>query len=353
MPSRFVMCLFVIFAAFLSCSPVWAQANVDPFTIRGIEVDVTAASASAAKDQAIAEGQRQAFQSLLDRLTPPKDRGRLPKADGAEYVTDYSIEAEKSSSVRYIATLNVRFNAVAVRRLLKNAGIVMNEPQQHPVVVIPVFHSEDQILVWEEANPWRAAWMAQGKGGLVTILVPLANDGALPAVDQEAELAALGGRYHTNEILVVTADLSSDGRRIEVKSAALRGSPFTLDFISLTAKPGEPLDQLLARAVRVLVQNIETLAGQNAALANAAPQDALSVIVPLTGLDDWISVRDRLSRGGVVRAWELLSLTKTEAAIALHLAGDLDRAKLALGNLGFTLESNDGIWVLKTSAVKR
>ncbi|HSV28367.1 MAG TPA: DUF2066 domain-containing protein, partial [Candidatus Omnitrophota bacterium] len=68
--------------------PAFAQGLVDAFSVRGVEVDVTAANVQAAKDQAIADGQRQAFRQLLERLTQPADHARLPKADGVEYVRD-------------------------------------------------------------------------------------------------------------------------------------------------------------------------------------------------------------------------------------------------------------------------
>ena len=262
MASRLVTCVFILFAAFLSSPPVRAQVTAEPFTIHGVEVDVTASSANAAKEQAIADGQRQAFQSLLERLTNPADRGRLPKVDGADYDSDYSIESERASAVRYIATLNVRFNAAAVRKLLKTAAVTMIEPVVHPVVVIPVWRNNGQVVVWEDGNPWRAAWQSQGKGGLVAIVVPTAADGALPSVEQviaadDTELGALGGRYHTSEVLVMTADLSGDGHKVEVTAAVTRGAPFTVDAVSLTAKSGETTDQMLGRAVRDLMQSIE------------------------------------------------------------------------------------------------
>ena len=234
----------------------------------------------------------------------------------------------------------------------------MIEPVVHPVVVIPLLRSGGQIQLWEDGNPWRAAWLSQGKGGVVAIVVPQAVDGTLPGTDavvaaNDTEIQPLAGRYRTNAVLTVTADLAGDGHRVEVTTTALRGGSVALEPLVYTAKSGEAPEQILARAVRDMVQLIEKQVTQNVALAGAAPQDALSVIVPLSGFEDWMSVRDRLSRGGVVRSWDLVSLSKVEAAIQLHLAVESDKAKSALANLGFDLQAGDGYWLLKTMSAKR
>jgi len=358
MASRLILCVFMVFATFLLAHPAWSQATAEPFTIRGVDIDVTANSSNVAKEQAIADGQRQAFQRLLERVTSPKDRGRVPKADGAEYVTDYSIEAERSSSIRYIATLNVRFNGAAVRRLLKNAGIAMIEPIVRPVVVIPVYRSAGQTVIWEESNSWRSAWQSQGKGSLVAIVIPTSAEGPLPPAEtvianDSGVLMPFGGRYHTSDVLVVSADVAGDGHKIEIQTTSVRGGGLSVDPLTYTAKSGESTEQMMARAVREIVQTIESQTRQNVDAAGVAPKDNLSVIVPLSGLEEWVSVRDRLSRGGVIRRWELVSLTRSEAAIVLHLAGDADKVKLALSNVGLDLQSNDGFWLLKPMSGKR
>ena len=352
MGSRLVVLLILIFAAIFFDHPAWAQAVAEPFAVYGVDVDMTARSANEAKQQALEDGQRKAFQILLERLSAPKDRAHLPKADGTEYVTDYAIQSERASAVRYLATLDVRFNPAAVRKLFKNAGLAMIEPVVHPVVVIPVWHGNGQIQVWED-NPWRATWLSQGKGGLVAMVVPGEKDNTTVTPEQvvagsEPELQTLGGRYHTNDVVVLTADMSGDGRKLDVVPLVVRGGMLTVPPVTIIAKSGEPQDQMLARAVRQLVQNMEQQVRQSVETNSALPQDAVSAIVPVSGLDEWVWVRDRLSRGGLIRSWDLISLTRSEAALLLHLGGDAAKARAALVNLGFEVQVNDGYWLIKS-----
>ena len=108
-------------AVFLACwiaAPAHGQLK-DAFEVRNVVVDVTAETATAARAQALAEGQIAAYRSLMERLTLRADRGRLPDLERSEItalVKDFEVAKEKTSAVRYIAWLNVRFKAEDVRR---------------------------------------------------------------------------------------------------------------------------------------------------------------------------------------------------------------------------------------------
>src|SRR3990167_2989805 len=57
------------------------------FDVTGVAVDVTADTAAAARERAIAEGERAAFRRLLERLTLRSDHSRLPELPRAEIGT--------------------------------------------------------------------------------------------------------------------------------------------------------------------------------------------------------------------------------------------------------------------------
>ena len=57
-------------------APLKAQESGDIYTVRDVEVDVTAANSAAARDRAITEAQRKAFDTLYGRLSPSLVRRR-------------------------------------------------------------------------------------------------------------------------------------------------------------------------------------------------------------------------------------------------------------------------------------
>ena len=76
-----VLCRAVTIAllAMAIAFPSIVEAATDLFEVKGVKVDVTAKTAAAAREQALAEGEAKAFRLLIDRLTLPADRGLLPE----------------------------------------------------------------------------------------------------------------------------------------------------------------------------------------------------------------------------------------------------------------------------------
>lgn len=353
MPSLRIPCVVALLLALCMASPAWAQSGGDAFAVRGIEVDVTAASPQAAKEQAIADGQAQAFRLLLERLTAPADHGRLPKADAVQYVRDFSVESERSSSTRYIAALTVRFNPTAVRRLLQGAGIAYAEPRNRMLVVAPVFAAPGaRPVLWDDPNPWRAAWVGLGGGGLVPLLVPPGDLTDAQALSAEQALAgnaeamqALATRWRGADVMVVSAGLTQGGKHLDVAVTATPGAPKPFETMSYQLLEGESPDAMLARAALDIDRAIDTIFKQPN-LLQFDRAGTLSTLVPLTGMQDWLAVRDRLGRVSQVRRWEVVSLSKAEAALTLHIVGDQEQVMAALANAGLRMEWGEGYWVM-------
>ncbi|MDO8606802.1 MAG: DUF2066 domain-containing protein [Phaeospirillum sp.] len=326
----------------------------DAFAVRGIDVDVTASAAAAAKEQALAEAERAGFRRLLERLTMPADHAKLPSADALQYVRDVAIERERSSAVRYIATLTVRYNGVAVKKLLRDAGLKYAEPRPRPVVIVPVFKQQGggRPLLWDDPNPWRAAWLGQGSGALVPLAVPVGDAADIAALPLEKALALdaeglgfLGSRFRTGDVLVATAAVNATGSALDVSLGGVSGAlkPFDSKNYPLTAAG---LDVAMRAAVGDIANGFDAAYKQGNLLSfdRAA---TMAAMVQLRGLDDWLAVRERLGRVPLVRRWEIVSLSREEAALVLHTVGEPEQVKATLAAAGLALEWGDGFWTMR------
>ncbi|MBR9972207.1 DUF2066 domain-containing protein [Magnetospirillum sulfuroxidans] len=349
------MALVAALLVFFNSPDSRAQVSFDPFTVDGVEVDVSAANAQVAKDQAIVAAQRQGFATLLERLTAPEDRARLPKADGVEFVRDFSVEQERSLASRYIASLSVRYNGSAVKRLLQAAGIAVTEARTRPVVVVPVFVPEDgRAALWDDPNPWRNAWGNLHGGGLVPLLLPLGDLGDIQAITAAQALAgdalamqSLGARWRTPDVLVAAATLR--GKVLDVALHAGPTTPKPFEALSYRQNDGESLDALLSRAVKDIARAIETTHKQNA--AHGGESGTVSALVPLSGMPQWLAVRERLGRVPQVKSWELVSLSRTEAAIIMHVVGDSNQLAEGMSTGGLSLKWADSFWTVQPVGV--
>ncbi|HAI29648.1 MAG TPA: DUF2066 domain-containing protein, partial [Thalassospira sp.] len=156
--------------------PAGAQ---DIFTVTGVHVDERAETAAAARESALEIGQRKAFEEVVARLTLPEDRAGLAMPDTStitNMVRDFGVSNEKTSSVRYIADMTVRFKDDELRRYLRFRDISFAELQSKPVMIVPVYRTNNYVSLWDDPNPWREVWSRNiATSGLVPIKAPIGD----------------------------------------------------------------------------------------------------------------------------------------------------------------------------------
>ncbi len=342
-------------------------------TVGGVSVDVTAKNAAAARDQAIATVQRKAFDKLIKRLVPgAADQARLnpSQADIESFVQDFAVDNERTSAVRYIGLYTVRFRASRIHKYLADSGVTsVGDLQQ--VLVVPVYHTPAGHMLWEQGNAWRTAWERGGFGeGPVTLILPNADTfdtGALSATAAEngsaTALDAMIGRYHAAGIAVVTAEARDpihgpvSGLTVDI---ALYDGRSRKNSQTLTIDPvsGEQPEKTLMRAAAAAAAALEDNWSQTVAsigstglsapvpmLASPETQDqaangsgtVYSIVMPLTGIGEWVALRDRLGAIPGVQLLSLDALTREGAALTLDFAGDPLALQAALAGSGYVL----------------
>lgn len=327
--------------ALLAAGAARAQGGSDIFTVRDVAVDETAATAGEARQAALAAGQRRAFRRLMERLVPEEQQPRIPEVDAAAlqyYVRDFSVNNERTSTVRYLADLTFRFDAEQVRGLLGGAGVAFAETRSKPVVVLPVFSDPASgPTLWLEGNPWREAWARRrGDDGLVPLTVPLGDLGDISAIDaaqalagDTAALAAIAESYDAEGVLVTAATLSGDPQagsgqlRVET-SRYVGGSAVDSQSDRLVQVSGEPYEAFLERAA-ARVDKVVQEAWKQQYMLQFGNQRSIMVFVPLGSLDDWLTVRRRLDGVPAIQQTSLNTLSRRQAQIEVSFVGDEER----------------------------
>ena len=354
-----------LFFFLLAWSPARAQ-NLDPFSVRNVQEDIHDENLSQARNRALLAGQRDAFQTLMQRLTAQADWPRLPQPSDSELqdlVLDVGIDQEKRSAVRTLVTLSVRFKPDAIRRLLRGAGIAYADWRGRPVMVLPVWRTDAGPVLAEAPNPWRDLWRSGAVQGLVPLAVASAEqiDGVATAAQAAAAgpdlLADLGQRLNSQDVLVLVVALQKpEAAPARLDLTVIGAGPVggmvaaaTGGGRSYTAEAGETPDQMLRRAADDIARTADDgwKAGNLLQFDRSA---ALTVMIPLTGLDDWLGVRDKLARSTPVRSYEVAALARTEAALVLHYVGEQAQLESVLMQNGLVLTWEDDHWVLRNTA---
>ena len=345
----------------LAAAPATAAAV---FSVSGVAVDVTAVDAATAKAKAVAEAQRRALDRLLRRLALASEQARLPAVDtldAASLVRAYEVDEEKVAPNRYIASLTVQFEPDAVRRLLRGLGIAFAETASEPVVVVPVFQSAQGLLLWQDDNPWRAAWAAlPAADGLVPFVVPLGEladlvivDAAVAAGGDREALSKLAERYDAGSTLVAEATVARDPAagtitvRVTTRHFVAEGVEVGGGTYSGAAADGlAPLLTTAARTTRAALEK----AWKAEHVLRFDREERLQVDIPLGGFDDWLAVRHRLAGLALIRRFDVTALNVRFARVVLHFLGDVRQLAGALGYEGLALSREDDLWVLRLKA---
>jgi hypothetical protein len=336
-------------------------------TVSDVPVDVTAKSAAAARDQAIAVAQAKAFDKLIKQIVAnPADQARLhPSQSQIEsFVQDFGVENERVSTVRYIGLYSVRFRRSLVDRYLADSNIG-GVGEQRQVLVLPVFRGQSGDQLWERDNSWRAAWDRGGFGsdGPVTLILPNrdATDRATLSVSavtggDAGALASAIARYHAAGAVVAVAEPkvpaqgAASGLTITMTTYDQAGQKGT-QTLSVDQSGGQA-DKALLKGVTETAGALETgwqqllavnnPAGQPAgglppAAQPAGPSTPYPVAVTIAGITEWVRLRGQLSAIPGMSRISLDALTRDNAAVTLNFAGDSAALQAALAGSGYAL----------------
>lgn len=301
-------------------------------------------------------------------MTLRNDYPRIPQLSPdeiTEYIQDFSIAEEKTSAVRYLAKLNYRFRPGEVRDLLRAFNIPFAETPSKPVLVLPMLQQAGAMLLWDEPNPWRAAWQRRSSQvSLVPTILPLGDlkDVATIGVEQVTQgdrqrLQAMADRYGAGSVAVAFASIRHDpAKSLWILDVTLTRYNVTIDpqttVVTYVSDFGETSGSLLARAALAVTHLIEDNWKRDN-LLQSGRQDAIAVDVPIASLGDWVGIKARLGKVAVVRELEMVMLSRGRAQIILHFIGDVGQLIIALEQADFALRGQGETWTLESLAARK
>lgn len=313
-----------------------APADSKMFSAGGIKVDVTAETAAKAREQALQDGQKRALMVVMERITPDyvvEQLTELVPDDIINMVRDMSVSNEKTSSVRYMATLDVSFNADAVRDLLRQNGLPYVRTSGKQLLILPVYKRSPAAspVLWDEDNPWLRAWNNRTvESYMIPLTVPAGDlaDNNLLNVEQvvQGDLKAaenLAKRYEAEGILVVRmtrngAVFTVDAMAMDEATASeIKNFSFTLPLKKNTAST-------YANAVKKVVNHLENVwkRDQMVQFNEVTP---LVAMVPVSTVKQWTVIQKRLDRIPLISSYNLQAARAGVLQLTIFFAENLDR----------------------------
>jgi len=332
------------------------------YSIYNIAVDETAKNVDRARSSAIKKGQKEAFGKLLRKIIRTEDVSKLPPADAnlmLEVVSGFEVQNEKRSSVRYLADMTVHFNPERVQQFLAEYDIAYAETLSTPQIILPIVIYNGTIQLWDQDNPWWAAWARHHSlNNLVRTFLPartLDNRmqfSALQFRDSNPEnILDLAGQYDQDSIMVVIAtvmknfetnsyDVTLDTRLTAVNSETLTGRiNHTAPELDMT------IDESLDGAVEAAAYWLDNQWKQKV-LVQFGVTSELNIKAVFENPQEWRTYQNVLSKAPLIKNMSLQKLQVSEAHLNVRHAGEVEQLILALSQEGLTLEQQDEQWTL-------
>jgi hypothetical protein len=231
-----------------------------------------------------------------------------------------------------------------------------------PLLILPVLQQDGTTSLWDDPNPWRDAWAAKSPfEGLVPMRLPEGDSAdvddlsAEQAVDGDiSALTAIARRYGASGAIVAQGSTVADSGngvpevRVSLSRYGADGLEQTL-VQNFAGRSGEDLDALLARVVDDLNREIqETWKKKN--LVQSGAQSVAAVTIPITNVNEWVAVRDRLKRVSVVQRTETILVSRGTVRANLHYVGSPEQLAVALQQADLVLSQSDVGWVLQIAS---
>jgi Uncharacterized protein conserved in bacteria (DUF2066) len=369
--------LLPLLLALLVCVGSSAEGADSLYDVAKISVDITAQDAVAARDMGMAEAQKRAVKTVIERLTPLSVQSQVPELsddDVEGMVNGVSIRKEQNSTTRYIATLDVSVSQQALKQFLQDQGIPYSEERTTPISVLPIVIAADGVKSEGEEGWWQA-WEDLDLSHSMTpatVLRPrrdldVATVRAVLAGDAQA-LATMQGDYGYGPLVVAVGE-SANGTFItrlagadsvgainfersdtigdDAKAAARDAAVTAFAIIENRWKVNQS-GEAPATAVNYApgTEPVPGTAGEGTPPAEV-PRNVLAQ-VQFSGLKDWQDIRGRLMNVAGIQALEVNSLSARAASITFDYAGSLGRLQKELDQNGFVFGESEGNFVLRS-----
>ncbi|MBE6449254.1 MAG: DUF2066 domain-containing protein [Alphaproteobacteria bacterium] len=330
-----------------------SQTKADMFSVQDIHIDVTAQNATLAREQGLNEAQEKAFYKMLDRLTLFQDTEALPvltNEDILNLVQDFSISNEKTSSVRYIADVDVQFNPQAIQTFFQEYQVPYVTYSAPTSVVFPVYKetADKQPLLWQDTNLWMGILEnASKKSDLVPLVVPFGDLDDIAVVNENnlSDLSSIDilpilQRYQAQNAFIIELSHLNDNSAVKVLIKALPNQKSFIEEIGLTEPINAPLPDVLKRAAERAVYLLEQKWREKNAVRFDNPT-RIFVKIEIDNLSQWLTYRKRLDKIKLIKQYVVKSVRRDLAEIEVFYVGQLEAFQNAL--------KEDGLFLSKTN----
>jgi Uncharacterized protein conserved in bacteria (DUF2066) len=333
-----------------------------------ITVEATGKDAAEARTDAMAKANADALKDLLNKLAAPGQADTIISALDPKKITSMArgteVLEEKIGDKSYRARLLISFDADEVSNLITQYGLgSSNEAvasKTSSFLFLTSYEEDGTTLLWEERNPWRAAWKNLGlENNTGDIVVPYGDNNDQGIVDMGklatvtyATLAPLAIRYGISDVVILQAKYTKNPDMVlTVVKRRINRNVNEVNALTYRADLQETRDTLLARAARDIADNLlnkknEEIASGGAGVVSHGEKGKIMMLASITTIGSWTSLKAKLETLPMIERLEMLALSPSQVDMVVHYRGSLESLEGGITGVGLRLAKNKDYWVI-------
>ena len=346
--------------AFLLLSPNFVNAKInDLYAVDNVYVDVTSVTSADARKKATYDGYKKALDVVLNRLALKQDLEKYPisfEGDYANLVSEFSVLSEKSSDVRYIATLKIVLKPEMVKKLLSDNFVPFTEEIKKKTLLIPLFYTSpnSDAIIWGEDNLLLKSFSDNNINSKLTpIIVPIGDvrdvsvlsPAGAKSPDSNA-LKTIARKYNVDNVIVVSSILYQ-GKNPKVDVYIQKGIG---DEVNSTIRVEYNDDLDVGTFYRQVANRIVEKLEDSWKLKNVvhySEDTEIIALVDIKSLKDWVNKERNIKAIPIVKECYLQAMKKDIAQVSISFSGGLVKLKELLSKKGLELNNINNIWIIE------
>ncbi len=330
---KFLSILLVLFVALGS--------RAESFSIHHIPIHAEdEAGATKAREKALAEGQRQAFDVLMDQIVVSRDREEAKEIEEGQllnFIQDVSLDHEKTSSTKYMGVLSVRFVPERIEKFLKDKNISFMRRLPPRFLLVPIVENTENIF---ENNPFYDRLKENPPvSSLYVFSQPLGDAEDLLSitfenmVSQNKKMTDILSKYDSDQILLVA--LRSDGEKFLMTTQTY---PPSDDMIFSVVSEGRyfpspaEMDDMMTQLIFKMEEKWKLRY-----FSSSEMPSVFSFSVPVSSLQEWTQMEKKLKKLSFIEKTDVFSFKKNKVSIRLFFKGSEEELREKLRQKGYTV----------------
>lgn len=319
-----------------------------------VYVDVTAESAASAKEEAMTQANRTAFNTVARKITTNETYALLADMNDDQilnFIKEVTIKSEKSSNVRYMANLRVTINDELLKQYMAEKSITPAIVSASNILIIPTFREfkTDTPMLWEADNIWRKAWEEENnkEDDIVKFSSIIPNGSNYASLDVKKAL-------NLNKSAMEQVSFNNGTSDIYVADAVYNGiEGITVNILSYQDGSTEVVEIYGDRSPQLLINAIAEVKKaiinklKNQSIIENTQRNKVTAIYDYRSMSEWVKIEKSLREVGRVNDIKIVAMTSGKVQFEIDFTGSLEKLEQKLNARNFYLIPQGEAYILE------